>query len=116
MALSTRLQQRLDRELSPSTASTTEEALSPTAQRLTETFGRLSLPPTLRTMLVIMERRLRGKPDSEVRESLLMLGHALIAVAGGQVAVLELPPVVDEKDEDPELHATVTDIAALHGG
>lgn len=115
MALSSRLQQRLDRELSPSTESTTEE-LSPTAQRLTETFGRLSLPPTLRTMLVVMERRLRGKPDSEVRESLLMLGRALIQVAGGEVAVLELPPVVDHRDEDPELHATITDLAALHGG
>lgn len=97
------------------TGSTTD-ALSPTAQRLTETFGRLNLPPTMRTMLVVMERRLRGKADSEVRDSLLSLGQALITVAGGAVAELPMPAVVDATDEEEEEHAVVADIAALHAG
>lgn len=97
------------------TGSTTDE-LSPTAQRLTQTFGRLNLPPTMRTMLIVMERRLRGKADSEVRDSLLSLGQALITVAGGAVAELPMPAVVDESDEEEDEHAVVADIVALDSG
>lgn len=99
---------------SPLTDSTTDDLLSPTAQRLTETFGRLDLPPTLRTMLAVMERRLRGKADNEVRASLLMLGHALIEVAGGGIPELEVPRVVAPDDEqEADVDALVGDLSTV---